>query len=302
MQLALINYTFIFIKLILGMIFIMYLNNIKITNPLLWKKTIEFIEWKHNCGSNYVDENILCKYFHISTYEANNLINALIKYGYIYKEMKTYCPFCLESYELQLTSDFENIECTCENSFKPTEIIYHYRINEKTLILENEEDDRISNFKENGNMSEQSKKISVFMSYSHTDEEYLKEINKHLSVLKRSSKIDTWSDKEILGGSDLDEEIKKHLENDDIILLLISSDFLASDYCYDTEMKTAIARHEKQDCKVIPIIVRECDWYEAPFGRLKAWPKDGKPIKSFEDRDEAYTQIAKNLKSIIANL
>jgi hypothetical protein len=114
--------------------------------------------------------------------------------------------------------------------------------------------------------------------------------------------IQGWHDRRISAGTEWDGSIDEHLESASIILLLISSDFLASDYCYDKEMKRAMERHEERTTRVIPIILRKCDWHDAPFGKLQALPKDSKPITSWPDRDEAFTDVVAGLKRAIAEI
>jgi hypothetical protein len=92
------------------------------------------------------------------------------------------------------------------------------------------------------------------------------------------------------------------VETDDIILLLVSADFVASDYCYDIEMKRAMERHEAGEAIVIPVILRACDWHGAPFGKLNATPPDGKPITQFADRDQALLEVAKAVRGAVARL
>uniref|UniRef100_A0A1X7T833 TIR domain-containing protein n=1 Tax=Amphimedon queenslandica TaxID=400682 RepID=A0A1X7T833_AMPQE len=111
---------------------------------------------------------------------------------------------------------------------------------------------------------------TIFISYSHSDEKMWKELEKHLSTLRRQGVINTWYDRLIGPGEDIHGQINDHLNSADIILLLVSADFLASDYCYDIEMKRAIERHNKGEARVIPVILRPCDWHGAPFGRLNA--------------------------------
>lgn len=89
--------------------------------------------------------------------------------------------------------------------------------------------------------------------------------------------ITTWHDRRIAPGEDLHGQIDDHLNTADIVLLLVT-DFLASDYCYDVEMNRAMERHERGEARVIPVILRPCDWHGAPFGRLLAVPPDGKPV------------------------
>ena len=144
--------------------------------------------------------------------------------------------------------------------------------------------------------------IEIFYSYSHRDEDLRSELEKHLSLLKRNGVIAEWHDRKIVPGAEWSGEIDEHLETADIILLLVSSDFIASDYCYEIEMKRAMERHTQRAARVIPIILRKCDWEGAPFGKLQALPNDGKPIKTWNDMDEAFTDVVAGLKRTIAEI
>lgn len=146
-------------------------------------------------------------------------------------------------------------------------------------------------------IEEKEKEVSVFFSYSHKDEAMRNELEKHLVILKRKGVINTWHDKMIDAGSPIDSEINEQLKKADIILLLVSSDFLASNYCYDIEVKEALERHSRNEAVVIPIILRACLWKEAPFEGLKALPDDGKPVASWSDKDEAFLNIAKEIQA-----
>ena len=143
------------------------------------------------------------------------------------------------------------------------------------------------------------RKVKVFFSYAHADETYKNELNKHLSPLKRSEKIEAWNDEELLPGSSFNDEIKEKLEQSDIIILLISSDFINSDYCYEIEMQNAMTRAERDECYVVPVIVRACLWKETPLGNIIALPKDGKPVKTYEDMDEAYLEVTEGIEKIV---
>ncbi|WP_234683522.1 toll/interleukin-1 receptor domain-containing protein [Bradyrhizobium monzae] len=138
---------------------------------------------------------------------------------------------------------------------------------------------------------------SLFFSYSHADEVLRDQLEKQLSVLKRQGVIEVWHDRRIGAGQDFAAEIDRHIETDDIILLLVSSDFLASDYCYESEMKRAMDRHDAGEAIVIPVILRACDWRGAPFGKLNATPPDGKPITQYPDRDHALLEVAKAVRA-----
>ncbi|MCP4656161.1 MAG: toll/interleukin-1 receptor domain-containing protein [bacterium] len=144
--------------------------------------------------------------------------------------------------------------------------------------------------------------VDAFFSYSHKDEVLREQLEVHLAPLKREDAIRTWHDREILAGEDWDGEIDKHLERADLILLLISPDFLASDFCFDREMTRAMKRHRTGEARVIPIILRPCDWQRAPFGQLQALPKDGKPVTSWPDRDQAFLDVEQGIRRAIAKV
>ncbi len=144
--------------------------------------------------------------------------------------------------------------------------------------------------------------MDVFFSYSHQDEELRNELEKHLSLLRRQGVIDIWSDHRIGPGEEIGGKIDQHLESADIILLLVSPDFLNSDYCYDIEMKRAMERHEHGEARVIPIILRPCDWQSAPFGKLKALPADGKPITKHQTLDDAFLDVTRAIRKVAQQL
>lgn len=141
--------------------------------------------------------------------------------------------------------------------------------------------------------------VSVFISYSHKDERDRLKLEDHLKILQRLGFINTWSDRKITAGAEWKDQIDDNLNNSRIILMLISSNFLASDYCYDIEMTTALQRHENKEVVAIPIILRECLWQMGPFAKLQALPVDGKPIQKFTRKDEAYANIARAICRII---
>jgi hypothetical protein len=141
--------------------------------------------------------------------------------------------------------------------------------------------------------------IEVFYSYAHEDEELREELDKHLTMLKRQGVITGWHDREISVGTEWAGKIDEHLNSARVILLLISADFLASDYCYDVELKRAMERHKVGEARVIPVILRSVDWQGAPFGKLQALPKDAKPVTSWDNRDEAFTDIAQGIRNIV---
>ena len=136
----------------------------------------------------------------------------------------------------------------------------------------------------------------VFFSYSHADEELRNELEKHLAGLLRQGVITTWHDRRIGPGDELHGQIDEQLNAANIVLLLVSADFLASDYCYDVEMTRAMERHERGEARVIPVILRPCDWHGAPFGRLMAVPPDGKPVVKHATLDDGFLEVAKAIR------
>ena len=144
--------------------------------------------------------------------------------------------------------------------------------------------------------------ISIFISYAHADEVLRNELGKHLGLLKRQDVITTWHDRMINAGTEWKKEIDDHLRTARVILLLVSADFLASDYCYDVEVQEALARHDAGKACVIPIILRAVDWQNAPFGKLQALPKDGKPVTSWSNLDEAFVDIARGIRTRVEEL
>jgi predicted ATPase len=156
-------------------------------------------------------------------------------------------------------------------------------------------------------MSEASEKpapVEVFFSYSHRDEKLRDELEKHLSILKRQGVIAGWHDRKIGAGGEWARAIDDALGSASLILLLVSADFLASDYCYDVEMTRAMERHESGEARVIPILLHDCDWSAAPFGKLQALPTDAHPVtgRRWKNRAEAFADIARGIREAVAAL
>ncbi|OWP62438.1 hypothetical protein CDA63_14210 [Hymenobacter amundsenii] len=145
-------------------------------------------------------------------------------------------------------------------------------------------------------------KLNVFISYSHEDEDYKDKLIKHLITLKRSDAIGTWNDRMITAGEEWDKVIKEELERADIILLLVSIDFLNSNYSNEVELKRAVEKHDSGETVVIPVILRTCDWKNTSFSKIQALPKNGKPVKSFLDEDEALFSIAEGIKLSVKSI
>ena len=144
--------------------------------------------------------------------------------------------------------------------------------------------------------------LSVFISYAHVDESWKDELVIHLANLKRQGKIRAWQDRDIEAGTEWDAAIKQQLETAEIILLLITPRFIASDYCFDLEMQRAVERHNQGTARVIPIMVKPCDWQGSPFSKLQVLPKDAKPITKWDDRDEAFLNVVQGIRKAVESL
>lgn len=141
--------------------------------------------------------------------------------------------------------------------------------------------------------------VRVFISYAHEDEDLKNELEKHLKVLKRSSKVNVWSDRQLVAGQEWDESIMAELNTAHVILLLISVDFNASDFIWDKELTVAMERHKAGTARVVPVILRKCDWDKLPYAVLQALPRNATPVTEYPDRDVAYTEIAQGVEQLV---
>jgi hypothetical protein len=140
--------------------------------------------------------------------------------------------------------------------------------------------------------------LKVFVSYSHVDEKLKDAVLRHLKPLERMNLITEWHDRKLLAGDAWGDVISRNLEEADIVLLLVSIDFINSKYCYDVELDRALERHAEGTCRVVPIILRGCLWQHTPFSKLQALPRDGKPAVSWPDIDEALATVAEALRAM----
>lgn len=146
------------------------------------------------------------------------------------------------------------------------------------------------------------KALKAFISYSHQDETLKNELVKHLEPLRHLGLIDSWHDRKINAGDQWDKSISDALKTADIVLLLVSIDFINSKYCYDTELELALEREQQGEVVIVPIIARNCMWKNAKFARLQAVPADGKAIASWGDKDEALTAVALRISEVAERL
>ncbi len=141
--------------------------------------------------------------------------------------------------------------------------------------------------------------LRVFYSYEFSDRKWREKLAVHLSQLQREGLIEQWSDQQIFAGSVRSQAIDQAIRSADIILLLISADFLASDACYQDEMQHALERHQRGEARVVPLLVRPCDWQHSPFAHLQCLPRNTKPVTAWANQDQALVAIVQELRKII---
>lgn len=139
----------------------------------------------------------------------------------------------------------------------------------------------------------------LFISYSHVDEPYCDKLVKHLSSLKREGLIRIWHDRALTPGSQFDQEIENQLSESDLVIILVSADFIASEYCFSKEMLKAMEDYKYGYGIVVPVIIRPVDWTHTPFGNLLALPKDGKPVVTWQDEDEAFVDVVNGIRRLL---
>ncbi len=144
--------------------------------------------------------------------------------------------------------------------------------------------------------------FEVFISYAHEDQALLKELEKHLATLKRQNIIASWYDGNIMPGTEWESQIMERLNSAQIILLLVSADFINSDFCYSIEMEQALARQEADQARVIPIILRPVDLKGTPFAKLQALPTGGKPVTRWSTHDDAFLNVVQGIRKAIDDL
>ncbi len=151
-------------------------------------------------------------------------------------------------------------------------------------------------------LTPQVKHLNVVYCYARNDQDLCKKLDRHLASLKHDYDLKTWFDCEILPGENWEEAIKTQLDQADLILLLISADFVASDYCYNKEMPRALERHDRKEAKVIPILLRPVRWSKKPFEGLQMLPNNGQPVTQWSDSDVAFLDIAQGIERVVKEL
>lgn len=144
--------------------------------------------------------------------------------------------------------------------------------------------------------------LRLFYSYSHKDERFRQELETHLKLLRLSGLIAGWHDRDIEAGDDWKAKIDENLAKADIVILLISADFIASEYCYDVEAKYALAQHQANAMRVVPVIIRDVNWKRADFAKLQALPQDGRAVELWANRDSAWRDVSEGIERVAEEL
>lgn len=151
--------------------------------------------------------------------------------------------------------------------------------------------------------------VKIFISYSHKDEKHKERLEVCLKNLKRlverkfdNSTIDFWDDSQLLAGDLREQQILERLEVADIVLMLISPDFMASDH-YFSEMEKALQKYKAKSGIPIPIIIRTTDgWYNHDIGKHSVLPTNGKHLAVWDDKDEFWVDVQKGIRRQVENI
>lgn len=144
--------------------------------------------------------------------------------------------------------------------------------------------------------------IRIFFCYTDKDKKLFEKLQNHLKSFIKSGIIESWSHQNISAGTDWETEIIRQLNQAQIILLLVSDSFLASDRCYGQEMKRALERHDMGEARVIPILLRPVYLQYEPFRKLQALPSNGKPVIKWSVKDDAFVNIAEGIADVLREL
>jgi TIR domain len=142
----------------------------------------------------------------------------------------------------------------------------------------------------------------LFISYSHVDDGLISRLHKHLSQLQREGSVSGWYDRDIRAGGRLDDEISQELDRTDVFIACVSPDYLASNYCYERELTTALEREQVGSLLIVPVILEPSDWLSTPLARFKALPDDGKPVAEFTNPNVAFMQVVNELRRLVVPL
>ncbi|MGB0840443.1 MAG: toll/interleukin-1 receptor domain-containing protein, partial [Chitinophagales bacterium] len=146
--------------------------------------------------------------------------------------------------------------------------------------------------------SEKERPCSIFVCYHSEDEVYKEALNKHLTPLVRLQKVTLWDKSYINAGEQYEDKIFQELEKANLVLCLISSDFIADDFCYSSQLKRILTAHKKGVQKIIPIKIRNARWQKLPLAQLKAFP-DKKWVGTNPKNDDAWVEVVEGVERLI---
>jgi hypothetical protein len=224
---------------------------------------------------------------------------------HLYDANFTHCIYNFAGIKAEINTKINSaIICDdCQNRLselndKKKELIY----NELQILL-----DVLDKSKEFDNIlkywkSIKKEKVKIFFSYAHKDREYLEEFKEYIKIFERNELVERWDDNELIVGEKWDNSIKEKIYSADIIIFLLSSTSLASDYIYNHELKIAFELKEMEESYVVPIIIKECLWDMTEFSEFQILPLDGKAVNSWTIREEAWTSVSRGLKKAIDNI
>lgn len=144
--------------------------------------------------------------------------------------------------------------------------------------------------------------VEIFISYSHADADLASLLDTHLAALRREGLVATWIDRQIGPGDQWRAAIDTRLDRAAVVLLLVSANFIASDYCWDVELSRAMERHDAGKAKIIPVILRDCDWKHLPFAAFQAVPTGARPVASWPDKHEAIADVVRAVRSAVLDV
>jgi hypothetical protein len=141
-----------------------------------------------------------------------------------------------------------------------------------------------------------------FISYCHADQQLVIQFKKSISMLEREMNIEFWYDRAMAPGDEWEKMIHNELNHADLVILVVTNDFLSSQPCYEIEMKRALERQAKGATVVVPIIFRACRWQGAPFAAFEVLPTGSLAIESWHNKDEAFASVAADLEALILRI
>ena len=145
-------------------------------------------------------------------------------------------------------------------------------------------------------------KPTVFISYSHKDEEWKDSLVTHLGVLQSQGLLDLWDDRRIGAGEDWHQEIQEAMAAASVAVLLVSAHFLTSQFILGEEVPCLLKRRDKEGLHIFPVIVKPCAWQTVGWlSRMQARPKDGRPLSAGDEHqiDTALTAIATEVHELL---